>query len=95
MKGAENILHAHGIRLRTYRPGQSDPTCPKCSAKRSKAHQRTKCLGVKIEANGRVIWHCNHYDWSGPKKRERSDREILPTLLAPERHDLTRLGATQ
>jgi hypothetical protein len=48
MKEAENILHAHGIKLRTYPPGQHYTTCPQCSAKRSKKRQRAKCLGVKI-----------------------------------------------
>jgi hypothetical protein len=81
MNEVEKILHAHGIKLRTHRPGQHYTTCPQCSAKRSKAHQRTKCLGVKIEANGRVIFHCNHCDWSGPKKPERTDRKIVPTYI--------------
>jgi predicted nucleic acid-binding Zn ribbon protein len=92
MKEAENILHAHGIKLRTHRPGQYYTTCPQCSAKRSKKHQRTKCLGVKIEANGRVIWHCNHCDWSGPEKPERSDRKIVPTYKYRDRDGVIRFG---
>jgi hypothetical protein len=92
MKEAENILHAHGIKLRTYRPSQYYTTCPQCSAKRSKAHQRTKCLGVKIEASGRVIWHCNHCDWSGPKKPERTDRKIVPTYIYRDRDGVIRFG---
>jgi hypothetical protein len=92
MKEAENILHAHGIKLRTYQPGQHYTTCPQCSAKRSKPHQRTKCLGVKIEINGRVIWHCNHCDWSGPKKPERTDRKIVPTYIYRDRDGVIRFG---
>jgi hypothetical protein len=92
MKEAENILHGHGIKLRTCRPGQYYTTCPQCSAKRSKAHQRTKCLGVKIEANDRVIFHCNHCDWSGPKKPERTDRKIVPTYIYRDRDGVIRFG---
>jgi putative DNA primase/helicase len=92
MKEAENILHAHGIKLRTYQPGQHYTTCPQCSAKRSKPHQRTKCLGVKIEINGRVIWHCNHCDWSGPKKPERTDSKIVPTYTYRDRDGVIRFG---
>jgi len=92
MKEAENILHAHGIKLRTYWPGQYYTTCPQCSAKRSKKHRQTKCLGVKIEANGRVIWHCNHCDWSGPEKPERRDRKIVPTYKYRDRDGAIRFG---
>jgi len=92
MKEAENILHAHGIKLRTHRPGQHYTTCPQCSANRSKKDQQTKCLGVKIEANGRVIWHCNHCDWSGPEKPERTDRKIVPTYKYRDRDGVIRFG---
>ena len=92
MKEAENILHAHGIKLSIQGAGQYYSTCPQCSAKRSKAHQRTKCLGVKIEANGRVIWRCNHCDWSGPKKSERTDRKIVPTYIYRDRDGVIRFG---
>jgi hypothetical protein len=31
---------------------------------RKEAHQKLKCLSVKIDAEG-VWWHCNHCGWSG------------------------------
>jgi hypothetical protein len=89
---AENILHAHGIKLRSHLPGQHYTTCPECSAKRSKANQRTKCLSVKIEANGRVFWHCNHCNWKRPKKAAPTDREIVPTYIYRDRHSVIRFG---
>jgi Protein of unknown function (DUF3631) len=92
MNEAEKILHGHGIKLRSHRPGQHYTTCPECSATRSKAHQRTKCLGVKIEANGRVIFHCNHCNWSGPKKPERTERKIVPTYIYRDRGGVIRFG---
>jgi hypothetical protein len=64
---AQELLETNGIRLKSYAPGQYSTTCPRCSAKRSKAHQRTPCLSVKIDAQG-ARWHCNHCPWSGPPK---------------------------
>jgi hypothetical protein len=61
------LLAAAGIKLASYAPGQHNTTCPRCSHKRTKAHQGTKCLGVKIDADG-ACWRCNHCDWSGPEK---------------------------
>jgi AAA domain-containing protein/IclR-like helix-turn-helix domain-containing protein len=67
MNAVTDLLAAAGIKLAAYTPGQHSTICPKCSAKRTKAHQGTKCLGVKIDADG-VCWRCNHCDWSGPEK---------------------------
>jgi hypothetical protein len=39
-------------------------TCPQRSNDRKEAHQKLKCLSVKIDAAG-VCWHCNHCGWSG------------------------------
>jgi hypothetical protein len=50
-----DLLAEAGIKLPSYAPGQHNTTCPRCSAKRSKVHQRTKCLGVKIDADWRVL----------------------------------------
>jgi hypothetical protein len=62
-----DLLAQHGIKLGAYAPGQYHTTCPRCSARRSRAHQNTKCLGVKIDEKG-ACWRCNHCDWSGPEK---------------------------
>jgi len=64
---AQELLEGAGITLSDYRPGQHHRTCPRCSAKRSKAHHSLKVLGVKIDADG-ATWHCNHCGWAGPEK---------------------------
>jgi Protein of unknown function (DUF3631) len=64
---AQELLGGAGITLSDYRPGQHHRTCPRCSAKRSKAHQSLKVLSVKIDADG-ATWHCNHCGWAGPEK---------------------------
>src|SRR5262249_54103199 len=58
---------ANGIKLNNYAPGQHSTTCPRCTAKRSKANQTTPCLSIKIDDKG-ACWHCNHCRWSGPGK---------------------------
>ena len=67
MMTAQELLEGAGITLSDYRPGQHHRTCPRCSAKRSKAHHSLKVLGVKIDADG-ATWHCNHCGWAGPEK---------------------------
>ena len=62
------LLTKHGIALADTKPGRYYTTCPQCSAKRSKAHQGEKVLGVTIEAGGGVRWGCNHCSWTGPEK---------------------------
>jgi hypothetical protein len=64
---AQELLERNGIRLSDYKPGQHCQTCPRCSAKRSEAHQSLKVLSVKIDADG-ATWHCNHCGWAGPEK---------------------------
>ena len=44
--------------------GLHTTTCPRCSHDRKEAHQKLKCLSVKVDAEG-VCWHCNHCGWSG------------------------------
>jgi hypothetical protein len=67
MMTAQELLEQNGIWLKSYKPGQYFAICPECSHKRLKAHQRTPCLGVKIDDRG-ATWHCNHCGWSGPEK---------------------------
>src|SRR5262245_38034720 len=73
------ILAVHGIKLSSTTPGRYYTTCPQCAGTRStKAHQKSKVLGVTIEADG-ARWGCNHCGWTGPekasgRKREGSDR---------------------
>jgi putative DNA primase/helicase len=92
MTSVQELLKAHGITLDSYEPGQHYATCPVCSAKRSKAHQKTKCLGVKIEAK-RVAWHCCHCDWSGPPKGAGAHKsDIVPTHIYRDRDGVIRFG---
>ena len=64
MKTAAEILSEHGIKLPSDAPGRYYTTCPQCSAKRSKAHQQNKVLGVTIDNKG-VQWGCNHCGLAG------------------------------
>jgi len=63
----QELLEDNGIQLKSYAPGNHSRTCPRCSAKRSKMHQKTECLSVKIDAKG-ATWYCHHCGWSGPGK---------------------------
>src|SRR5262245_61246656 len=67
MMTAQELLEANHIRLKNYAPGEHSTICPECSAKRSKAHQKTPCLSIKIDADG-ATWCCHHCGWSGPEK---------------------------
>jgi hypothetical protein len=63
----QELLGAHGILYESTPSGRYYTTCPQCSDKRSKAHQKAKVLGVTIEGDS-VRWGCNHCGWTGPKK---------------------------
>ena len=63
---AAELLCQHGIKLTDTKPGQHKTVCPQCSAKRKKSSD--PCLSVAIEPGDRVVWHCNHCNWSGPPK---------------------------
>jgi Protein of unknown function (DUF3631) len=41
--------------------------CPSCSATRSRAHQKSECLGITIDNEG-VRFGCNHCDFRGGRK---------------------------
>ncbi len=61
----EELLTANRIDLPSVAPGRYYATCPRCSAKRTKAHQRSKVLGVTINGTS-AHWGCNHCGWKGP-----------------------------
>jgi hypothetical protein len=63
----DELLQVNRIRLKSAAPGRHYTTCPQCSAKRSKAHQGLKVLGVTIDTNG-ARWGCSHCGWTGPSK---------------------------
>src|SRR5262245_19584629 len=62
----EELLAKHSIKIATTAPGRYYTTCPQCSATRKKSDD--KCLGVTIEADGKVHFGCNHCGWRGPEK---------------------------
>src|SRR5262249_415887 len=67
MLTAQELLEANRIKLPHHKLGKQSSICPECSHTRTKAHQNTECLSVKIDARG-ATWHCNHCGWSGPEK---------------------------
>ena len=64
VKTATEILREHGLNPPSDAPGRYYTICPKCSAARSKAHQKNKVLGITIDSEG-VSWGCNHCGWTG------------------------------
>jgi hypothetical protein len=74
------LLEQHRIRIESTAPGRYYTTCPHCSKDRKQHHQKSKCLGISIEADGRVHFGCNHCGWTGPEKGSGGngpDREAL------------------
>jgi hypothetical protein len=67
MKIASDILREFGISPPPPGKDRYYTTCPQCSATRSRAHQRSACLGVSITDDG-VKFGCNHCNWTGGKK---------------------------
>jgi hypothetical protein len=75
------LLERHRIHLESTAPGRHYTTCPRCSKDRKQHHQESECLGVTIEADGRVHFGCNHCGWTGPEKGSGGngpDREARP-----------------
>src|SRR5262245_46551030 len=78
----EQLLAKHSIKLATTAPGRYYATCPQCSSTRKKSDD--KCLGVTIEADGRVYFGCNHCGWRGPEKSSgavNGGREVLESYV--------------
>src|SRR5262249_18047704 len=71
----QELLENNGIQLKSYAPGDYSSTCPGCSAKRSKVHQKTECLSVKIDARG-ATWYCHHCGLSGPGKGQTNNGRV-------------------
>ncbi len=49
-----------GIVVSASASGETDTTCPQCSAQRKK--RNAKCLSVNVD---RGVWHCAHCGWTG------------------------------
>jgi Protein of unknown function (DUF3631) len=71
----QELLNKNGITLDHYGPGSFYTICPQCSAGRSAAHRKTKCLSVKIDDDG-ICWNCHHCGWVGPPKGSGEKREL-------------------
>lgn len=77
----QQLLFAHGIKLTINKPGQYYSTCPECSSKRKKEHQKLKVLGILLKRDGGVIWNRHHCSWSGPSKRSNGAKPELQTYV--------------
>ena len=64
MKTAAEILQKHDLHPLSAAPGRYYTPCPKCSAHRSRTHQRSPCLGITIDDQG-VHFGCSHCGWKG------------------------------
>jgi hypothetical protein len=64
MNTAETILKEFGLHPPSTAEGRYYTTCPKCSAARTRAHQKSECLGITIDDQG-VQFGCNHCDFKG------------------------------
>jgi hypothetical protein len=64
MRTAAGILREYGLPEPPSGVDRYYSTCPKCSAQRSTANQKTKCLGIDIDDKG-VRFHCCHCNWGG------------------------------
>lgn len=82
---AADILAREGIRCSSA-VGDHHTTCPQCSARRKKKHQR--CLSVTVKADG-VVWFCHHCHWSGSSGGAANERQ-RPTKPAITYGDLQR-----
>ena len=60
----DDILATNNLHPPSTKPGRYYTTCPRCSAERSRGHQRLKVLGITIDDAG-VTWGCNHCTWTG------------------------------
>jgi hypothetical protein len=66
-KTISEILRENRIVTKSAAVGRYYTTCPQCSSKRKKAHQKLQCLGVTIAFEG-VKFGCNHCGWTGGAK---------------------------
>lgn len=82
MSDTRDFLNALGIKLDRYTEGSRKALCPKCSARRSLAHQKEPCLYVKITDTG-CGYHCFNCGWSGGAKSAEND--VRTSDITPDR----------
>jgi hypothetical protein len=80
-KTAADILREHRVVTKLLAPGRYYSTCPQCSHKRRKAHQRLECLGVTIGVEG-VKFGCNHCGWTGGEYYARTTGPRVTTVAS-------------
>src|SRR5262245_32979896 len=84
MKTAAEILRENSIETTDTAPGRYYTTCPKCSAGRTRANQKKRCLGITINGDG-VHFGCSHCGWkgggyfNGKRNGKGSGKEIIDT----------------
>jgi hypothetical protein len=79
----DDILTANNLHPPSTKSGRYYTTCPQCSANRSNAHQRLKCLGINIDEEG-VNWGCNHCGWTGGRYYNgRRNEQQQPPIIYP------------
>ena len=83
MKTAREILQEAGLPPPPKGEDRYYAVCPRCSTQRSPAHQKTKCLGIKITAEG-VKWGCNHCQWTGGRYFNGKDDDPIIASYAYE-----------
>jgi hypothetical protein len=86
----EELLQAHHIALTDLSPCRHYTTCPECSAQRSHAHRKLKCLGVTIEAEDKVFWGCDHSGWPARAQAQRRRRKELTAYVYRDKDRVAR-----
>ena len=82
LRSAADILDENRIVLRSTAFGRHYTTCPQCSARRRKANQKLRCLGVTIEDDG-VKFGCNHCQWTGGGFYRAAERAAPAAIVDP------------
>jgi hypothetical protein len=64
------VLRALGIKINgalKHSPEENLTTCPMCSSRRRRIHQRQRCLAVRVSSRD-IKFICNHCGWSGRRR---------------------------
>jgi hypothetical protein len=83
MNTAADILREFGISPPPPGKTRYYTVCPKCSATRSREHQKTKVLGVSITDDG-VTCGCNHCGWKGGRRFINGKDQTRPKINVAE-----------
>lgn len=73
-----DVLHEHGIRLRSYEPGKSRVPCPQC-----RKGKHDTALEVRLYEHA-AFWNCYRCQWEG-KATDHNASTIPPHVIERER----------